>query len=108
LGRRAAVTDRFDALADRLAERVADRLVDLLDGREHHRLLTASEAAERLGRTPRWVRVHADELGVVRLTDGPRPRLYFRAEEIERRRNGQMADPPPSDSRGSSPLGGPD
>jgi hypothetical protein len=82
------MTDRFDALAARLAERVAERIAAMLDERRPNRLLTATEAAKCLGRTPKWVRVHADELGVVRLTDGPRPRLYFRAEEIERRRNG--------------------
>ncbi|MEK6271460.1 MAG: hypothetical protein AABM42_02280 [Actinomycetota bacterium] len=94
------MTDRFDALADRLADRVIERMEECLRQRDHpDRLLTATEAADALGRRPEWVRAHADELGVIRLTDGPRPRLYFRPEEIKRRRNGGIADPPSSDSR---------
>ena len=80
---------RFDALADRLAERVVERIAEVLDERRPDRLLTAAEAADALGRTARWVRAHATELGGVRPTDGPRPRLYFPSEEIERRRNGR-------------------
>jgi hypothetical protein len=45
-------------------------------------LLTAAEVAERFGVSAEWVRDHADELGVVRLGDGPRPRLRFDAETV--------------------------
>jgi len=45
-------------------------------------LLTAAEVAERFGVSAEWVRDHADDLGVVRLGDGPRPRLRFDAETV--------------------------
>ena len=40
-------------------------------------LLTAAEVAARLAVARGWVYAHARELGVVRLGDGPRPRLRF-------------------------------
>jgi hypothetical protein len=53
-------------------------------------LLTAEEVAARLGVERSWVYAHARELGVVRLGDGPRPRLRFDPAVVERLRN-----PPP-------------
>lgn len=41
------------------------------------RLLTAREVAAKYGLTATWVREHADQLGVLRLGAGPRPRLKF-------------------------------
>jgi hypothetical protein len=40
-------------------------------------LLTAAEVARRSNVERSWVYAHADELGVIRLGDGPRPRLRF-------------------------------
>ena len=67
-----------------LAELVAERLADHLAGRLEQgaappptTMLTAAEVAERYGVTAEWARDHADELGAVRLGDGPRPRLRF-------------------------------
>ena len=40
-------------------------------------LLTASEVAVAFNVTRGWVYAHADELGTIRLGDGPRPRLRF-------------------------------
>ena len=40
-------------------------------------LLSASQVAARLGVDRSWVYAHADELGAIRLGDGPRPRLRF-------------------------------
>src|SRR5688572_23491088 len=40
-------------------------------------LLTARQVASRYGVSAEWVRDHQGELGVVRLGDGPRPRLRF-------------------------------
>jgi hypothetical protein len=40
-------------------------------------LVSASELAGMLGTTAEWVRDHADELGVVRLGNGTKPRLRF-------------------------------
>lgn len=64
-------------------------------------LLTAREVAARFGVSAEWVRDHQAELGVVRLGDGPRPRLRFEsgkvAEALTRRSESERpaeADPP--------------
>jgi excisionase family DNA binding protein len=64
-----------DALLDEFADRVADRLA-VTDRStvepERWRLLTVREAAERLGRSERWVRqrVKSGDLATVRLDRG--------------------------------------
>lgn len=87
--------DDLAALADLVADRLAERLISA-DGRpslgvrsgeavahpEMSRerpgaLLSAREVAARFGVSADWVREHQTELGVVRLGDGPRPRLRF-------------------------------
>jgi hypothetical protein len=74
----------FDQLAEALAERVACRLAEMLRERdEGPRMLSATEVGRRLGRSAEWVRDHRDELGVVSLGDGPRPRLSFPSERVE-------------------------
>ena len=90
----------IDAIADLVAERVVARLLSAdaagrlavrpptaLAGRETQRtaterLLTAREVADRFGVSAEWVRDHAADLGVIRLGDGPRPRLRFDAETV--------------------------
>lgn len=83
----------IDALAELVAERVAERLLSAdptgaLGVRtaarvaEPEKLLTAREVAERYGVTPEWVRENAARLGVIRLGDGPRPRLRFDPEAV--------------------------
>jgi hypothetical protein len=47
---------------------------------EPWRLLTLDEAAERLGRSPRWVRQRKEAIGYVRLDGGA---LAFRLEELQ-------------------------
>ena len=90
---------------ERLAALVADHLADRLEqpaaARPAPAMLTAAQVAERFGITPEWVRDHADELGAVRLGDGPRPRLRFDVAEVaaaltahERRKGSQAADRP--------------
>ncbi len=59
-------------------EAIAARVADLLRGEPQvGTLLTAAEVARRFGVAAEWVRQHADDLDVVRLGDGPRPRLRF-------------------------------
>ena len=72
--------------------------------------LAAKEFAQRLGRSLDFVYSHADELGAIRVGNGPRPRLLFPADSVSsgdfpldsaerpsaRRRNG---DPPTSPGR---------
>jgi len=65
------------ALADLVAERVVAGLVENRATGADGRLLTAAEVAQRFGVSPEWVRENADRLGVVRLGDGPRPRLRY-------------------------------
>jgi hypothetical protein len=48
------------------------------------RVLDATEVAGVLGRERQWVYDHADELGAFRYGDGPRARLGFDLQSIER------------------------
>lgn len=72
---------------ERLAELVAVRVADLLAVPQEPvargpALVSAADVARRFGVTAEWVRDHADELGAVRLGDGPRPRLRFDLERV--------------------------
>jgi len=59
-------------------------------------LVDAHAIAHQLGRSPAWVRSHADELGAVRLGAGERPRLAFDPCEVAARVNAlSTASPPP-------------
>jgi hypothetical protein len=53
-------------------------------------LLTAAEVASRFGVERSWVYAHARELGVIRLGEGPRPRLRFDPAVVE-----QLVNPRP-------------
>ena len=88
--------DRFDALADSLADALLDRAGDELVERIARRVVElqreegiveqpvdAGEVARRYGVKRDWVYRHAEELGAVRLGDGPRPRLRFHPERVE-------------------------
>ena len=46
---------------------------------EPTQLLTTAQKARETGLSARWLRVHAGELGAVRIGSGSRPRLYFPA-----------------------------
>jgi hypothetical protein len=48
-------------------------------------MLTAAQVARRFNVERSWVYAHAEELGVVRLGDGPRPRLRFDPAVVARR-----------------------
>ncbi len=99
--------DRFDALADRIADAVAERVLDRLAERDARQapgeMLTVAEVAHRTGRSPDWVRGHAEELGVRRIGHGVKPRLYFPAARIEAllggERNGDAEAEEPTRSR---------
>jgi hypothetical protein len=59
-----------DELIEAIAARVADLVLERVPtpaAEEPWRLLTVDEAAERLGRSTRWVRDHKGEIGWVRL-----------------------------------------
>jgi hypothetical protein len=56
-----------------IASQVADRLVVP----QHPRLVDTATLAEVLGVSPGFVRAHADQLGAVRIGNGPKARLRF-------------------------------
>lgn len=74
--------DDLAALADLVAERVLAGLAEERGPDEDERLLTAAEVARRFRVSPEWVRENAGRLGVLRLGDGPRPRLRFDPERV--------------------------
>lgn len=69
---------------DELVEAIAERVVELLEKRSAAGFATAAELAERFGVERSWVYAHAEELGVVRLGDGPRARLRFEPQKVAR------------------------
>lgn len=57
-------------------------------------LLTATEVAHRLSVARGWVYAHAGELGVVRIGEGPRPRLRFDPAVVARLRLPRLVSSP--------------
>ena len=83
----------LDSLQRILREELMEAFASMLSSTRAHplvgtgrgsKLLTASEVAQRLGRSAGWVRQHRDELGVINVGRGTRPRLLFRAEAVAR------------------------
>lgn len=75
-----------DALVERIARRVAELIRE-----DDQMLLTAEQAAKRLGRGRQWVYEHAAEIGAARLGDGPKARLGIPAGAIARYLHEQAA-----------------
>ena len=73
-----------------------------------HGLLTARQVAARFNVERSWVYEHADELRVVRIGQGPRPRLRFDpavvAQHLLARPAPAAAAPSPSHVGGGAPL----
>lgn len=99
-------------LDDASIEAVARRVVELLDeGRRGTGLIDATEVARRYGVSRDWVYDHADELGAIRLGDGPSPRLRFDPARVESalpscsqsRRASKAEEPPPKRNRRRQP-----
>jgi len=71
-------------------------------------LLTAREVAARFKVDRSWVYAHANDLGVIRLGNGPRPRLRFDpvvvAQRLQARPSGAATPPPPNQVRGGGSL----
>lgn len=76
-----------DAALDVIVRRVAAQLQ--IDRPAPDDLLSAAQVARRLGVERSWVYEHADELGVVRLGEGPRPRLRFDPAAVAERTLGR-------------------
>jgi hypothetical protein len=91
-----------------LAETVARRVVEMLEERGlvvaagRREMLTAAEVAERFGVSASYVRRHADDLGAIRLGDGPRARLRFDPERVIAALSGgdagERSEPPQSEA----------
>jgi hypothetical protein len=80
------------AIAEVLADVLTERGVVAAEPHRPQRVLTAADVAEILDRDRRWVYAHAEELGAFRYGDGPRGRLGFDLEVIERwKRERQLA-----------------
>ena len=82
------------AIAEALADVLQERGLVAAPRALSARILDAAAVAELLGRDRQWVYAHADELGAFRYGDGPRARLGFDAQGVERwKRRGQDAKP---------------
>ena len=94
--------DDVRAIAEALADVLTERGVVAPEATRPARVLSASDVAEILGRERRWVYAHAEELGAFRYGDGPKGRLGFDADVIERwKRERQL-----STTRGRAPRRG--
>jgi hypothetical protein len=75
--------DDLAALAGLIVDGLAEALPARLNGPPRTgRLIDAAEVARRNSVDRAWVYSHADELGAVRIGDGPRPRLRFDPERV--------------------------
>lgn len=93
-----------------LVEAVARRVVELLRDEglaapPEPRLLDAAEVATRFGVSAEWVRDHADDLGAVRLGDGPRPRLRFDPDAVRKALSARSGSGRSEDQRLGSTAG---
>ena len=99
--------DAIDETADQLGDVVVQRVLDAIRAEglnprasESEAWLDASEVADRLGMSREWVYEHAEELGVSRMGDGPRPRLRFPPHVVEAR----DVKPSPSGDAAARPV----
>ena len=82
----------FNEPLEALARRVAQLICD--GDPPGAGLMTAGQVATKLGVDRSWVYAHASELGVVRLGNGPRPRLRFDPALIAQRMVGRSGPTP--------------
>ncbi len=96
----------IDLIAQRVVEMLEPRLIEALGNvlpnqrpDDQHAdqevgLVGVAELARRLGRSPDWVRDHADELGVIRFGNGTgKPRLWFDPEAVAERMRQMQGGP---------------
>lgn len=72
-------------LAPESIEAIAQRVAELVRDPEAVQFIDAIEVARRFGVSREWVYAHAEELGAVRLGDGPRPRWRFDVQKVAER-----------------------
>lgn len=110
--------EQFDELAELVADRVAERLRREGTG---SLLIDVAGVARRLGVSRDFVYRNAEELGAIRLGEGPRPRLRFDPATVDERfaqrtsrdttpkptrRTGRAVRRAPSEPRGLLPVKG--
>lgn len=72
-------------LAPESIEAIAQRVAELVRDPETVQFIDAEEVAHRFGVSREWVYAHAEELGAVRVGEGPRPRLRFDVKKVSER-----------------------
>jgi hypothetical protein len=89
-------SDRPALLTPTVVEAIAQRVADLLRNELGlgSPLLTPSEVAEQFAVSRAWVYQHAEELGAIRLGQGPKARLRFDARAVSTRLNRDRVDVP--------------
>lgn len=99
--------DELRILAEILADVLAERGMLIARTAPASRVIDASQVAELLGRDRHWVYAHAEDLGAFRFGDGPRARLGFDRERVERwmqDRQALRAAAPPKPRRRSARI----
>jgi hypothetical protein len=102
------------ALVEAIARRVAELVLEGSPGLARSELIDAAEVARRFGVDRAWVYAHADDLGVVRLGAGSRPRLRFEPRKVTAAlacfsaSRGSKALEAPSRRRGPTPATSPE
>lgn len=81
--------EQVEQIAELVANRVAERLRGEFIGRE---LIDAAEVARRFSVSLDYVYDHADDLAVVRLGSGPKPRLRFDSAKVVERLGGSSSE----------------
>lgn len=94
--------DGLDVIVDEIMDRGAPSPVAAGPG-----LYTAAEASARLNVKTRWVYDHADDLGAVRLGDGPKAHVRFPIHRIEELISGGSVKPAPPPARPGPPRNKP-
>ena len=76
--------EEMEALATSIAPivalEVAREVISRIGAQQEREFLDASELARVLGVERDWIYEHRDQLGAIRLGDGPRPRLRFEVD----------------------------
>lgn len=98
--------DDVALVADAVVARLLPAL-GVLDDRPSPGLVDAATLADRLGVARSYVYEHADELGAVRLGDGPKARLRFDAEEATARYASKSSQRVDASAGTDAPTSGP-
>lgn len=89
-------------ISDADVRALAVAVTDALAGRPACRFTDVQGVAAYAGLSDSWVRANADALGVVRIGDGPKPRLRFdlrAVDEYMKRAGSGPTDPQPARKR---------